>query len=263
MKRNTLFPFIIFIIMLSACKTDKTIVLSPQEKSSARIIYEKARTSIKRNPDRARLLFKEIMQLFPDSIYAQRSKIGIADSYFQSKDSSSLILAANEYQEYVNLFPNSPDAVYAKYQIGMCYYKQMRSPGRDPEFTKKTIQAFESMINQYPDTKQAEEAKKNITKARQAMAIHIFRIGRSNYKLKAYPGAVTRFKEVINNYPDFKENDKLFYYTGKSYFKMRDLDSSLSFFQKIINSYPKSKFFKPSTKMIKKIHRKTTLNNLQ
>jgi outer membrane protein assembly factor BamD len=109
------------------------------------------------------------------------------------------------------------------------------------------------MINQYPDTKQADEAKKKIAEARQSLATHIFRIGISNYKLKAYRGAIARFKELIDDYPDFENNEKLFYYTAKSYFKMRNLDSSLSFFQKIINSYPKSKYFNRSKRMIKKI----------
>ena len=45
------------------------------------------------------------------------------------------------------------------------------------------------------------------------MATHIFRIGMSNYKLKAYVGAISRFKELIDDYPDFKENEKLFYYS--------------------------------------------------
>ena len=71
------------------------------------------------------------MQLYPDSVYASKAKLGIADSYFRDKDSASLIMAAAEYQEYVNLYPYSPDAVYAKHQIGMCYFKQMKKPERD------------------------------------------------------------------------------------------------------------------------------------
>lgn len=66
-------------------------------------------------------------------------------------------------------------------------------------------------------------------------------------------GAVNRFKQVIDDYPDFKYNDKLFYLTGRSYYAMRDYNSAMSFFQKIVNSYPQSKYLKKATEMMKEI----------
>jgi outer membrane protein assembly factor BamD len=238
----------------SGCKKNK-LSLTPEERGSDKEIYQKARKQMKRDPEKARLLFKEIMHLYPDSIYARRAKIGIADAYFRQKDSASLIMAATEYQEYVNLYPHSPDAVYAKLQIAMCYYKQMKKPGRDQTNTHQAVRSLESMIKQYPDTKEAGEAKKMIEKARQTLAEHYFGIGISNYRLRAFKGAVVRFKQVIDNYPEFKKKDKLFYYTGKSYFAMNELDSAISFFQKIVNSFPKSRYVKKASKMIKSISR--------
>jgi outer membrane protein assembly factor BamD len=168
-------------------------------------------------------------------------------------------MAAAEYQEFVNMYPNSPDAVYAKYQTAMCYYGQMKKPGRDQTNTHQAIRALESMIRQYPDTKEAEEAKKKIVKARNFLGKHYFRIGLSNFQLKAFKGALYRFKQVIDDYPEFEYKDKLFFYTGRSYFAMKDYDSSISFFQKIINSFPQSKFVKKAKGMIQKIsHIKAT-----
>jgi outer membrane protein assembly factor BamD len=244
---------LVLLMAVTGCSKKKKAALTPDELGTDKEIYQKAQKRIKRDPEKARLLFKEIMHLYPDSIYARRAKIGIADSYFKQKDSGSLIMAATEYQEYVNLYPNSPDAVYAMYQIAMCYNRQIKKPGRDQTNTHLAIKALESMIKQYPDTKEAEDAKQKMEKARQNLAFHYFNIGLSNYRLKAFKGAVVRFKQVIDDYPEFKNNDKLFYYAGKSYFAMRDYDSSVSFFQKIVNSYPKSKFLKKATQMIKEI----------
>ena len=201
------------------------------------------------------MLFKEIIHLYPDNTYAQRSKIGIADSYFRQKDVGSLIMAANEYQEYVNLYPNSPDAVYAKYQSAMCYYKQVRKPGRDPENAHKAIQNFESMVKMYPDTEEAKDARQKIAQTRQILATHYFTIGRTNLWLGAVRGALARFKQVMDEYPEFKSNDELFYSTGKAYFLMRDYDSAISFFQRVITDFAKSKYFKKSRTMIEKINK--------
>ncbi len=252
---NLLTAFVLVLLVAvsgSGCKKKK-VDLDPENLGSDKEIFQKAQKRIRRDPEKARLLFKEIMHLYPDSLYARRAKIGIADSYFKQKDSASMIMAAAEYQEYVNLYPNSPDAVYAKLQIAMCYYRQMKSAGRDQTNTILAIRALEGMIKQYPDTKEAEEAKEKLEKARQVLADHYFGIGYSNYQLKAFKGAVARFKQVIDDYPDFKKNDKLFFYTGKCYFALKDYTTAISFFQKIVNSFPKSKYLDKSTKMIKKI----------
>jgi len=253
MRKHLTILFIAALIMLNACSTKKDVIFTPEERGSAKTMYEHAMKYISKNPERARLMFKEIIQLYPDDIYARRAKIGIADAYFKQKDAASLIVAASEYQEYVNLYPNSPDAAYAKFQVGNCYFKQMRKPERDQTKTFEAIKSFESLIKMYPDTKEAEQARKNVEVARQNLATHYYRIGYYNYKYGALRGAITRFKQVIDEYPDFKQNDQLFYNAGRAYFVLREFDSALSFFQKVINSYPKSKYAKKSVKMLEKI----------
>ena len=157
----------------TGCRSKKGISIDPSEKGSDKKMYENAMKYMTKDPEKARLLFKEVAQLYPDSIYANKSKLGIGDSYFRERDSASLIMAAAEYQEYVNLYPYSPDAVYAKYQIGMCYYKQVRKPERDQTNTFTAIKSFEGVIQQYPGTPEAEEAKKKIDECRQNLARHL------------------------------------------------------------------------------------------
>lgn len=254
MKKKAFIILIVILLAFSGCKSKKSVTVTPG--STAKEVYEKARKYIKRNPEKARLLFKEVMQLYPTSVYARMAKIGIADSYYKEKGAASLIMAAAEYQDYVNLYPQSPDAAYASYQIGMSYYRQIKKPGRDQTSAIAALKYFESMVTQFPDTKEAEEAKKKIAKLRHNLAYHYFRIGLANYRLRAYKGAIDRFKQVIDNYPEFKGNDKTFYYTGCSYYATEDYDSALSFFQRVINSYPRSKYVKKSQKMIKKTNKK-------
>ena len=92
----------IVVIMTGACGKKKDISLSPEDMGTDNDIYEKAKKRVKNNPEKARLLYKEVMHLYPDSIYASRAKIGIADSYYRQKDAASLVMASSEYQEYVN-----------------------------------------------------------------------------------------------------------------------------------------------------------------
>jgi outer membrane protein assembly factor BamD len=243
----------VLMLVFFSCKSKK-VEVTPQNSGSDKELYERAKSRIKKNPEKARLMFKEVIHLYPDSVYARRAKIGIADSYFKQKGSAALIMAATEYQEFVNLYPRSPDAVYAKLQVGICYYRQIRKPGRDQDNTHQAVKALQSMVKMFPDVEEAKEAKKMIAKARINLAKHYFSIGISNYRIKAFKGAINRFKQVIDDYPEFAKKDKLYYYTGRSYLATRDYDSALSFFQRIITSFPKSKYLKKASKKIKKIN---------
>jgi outer membrane protein assembly factor BamD len=131
----------------------------------------------------------------------------------------------------------------------------MRKPERDQNNTFAAIKAFEGLLQQYPGTSEAEAAKKKMDQCRQNLATHYFQIGYYNYVMKSYAGAIARFKQVMDEYPDYAKNDKLFFYTGQTYLGMQDLDSALSFFQRLAGSYAKSKYAGRSKRMIAKIGR--------
>lgn len=258
MKKNTLLFAVALLVVWTGCHSRKSVSIDPVDKGSDKKMYENAMKYMTKDPEKARLLFKEVGQLYPDSIYANKSKLGIGDSYFKERDSASLVMAAAEYQEYVNLYPYSPDAVYAKYQIGMCYYKQVRKPERDQSNTFTAIKSFEGVIQQYPGTPEAEEARKKIAECRQNLATHFYRIGYYNYLMKSFDGAIARFKQVIDDYPEFTGNDRLLYYAGLTYAAMGNSESALSFFQRLIGSHAKSKFARKAERQIGRLNRLAT-----
>jgi len=259
MMRRFFIFMIVGLLVLTGCKSKKAVAIAPTGQESAKEMYETSRKYMKRDPDRARLLFKEVMQLFPESVYARLAKIGVADSYFTEKNAAAYVMAAAEYQEYANLYPNAPDAPYARHQVGLCYFKQMKRPGRDQTNTIAALKQFESLVQQFPETDEAADARKNIVKIREYLATHYYSIGLANFKLKAFKGAINRFKQVIDDYPEYSRNDRTFYYAGRTYFAMKEYESALSFFQRVINSYPRSKYVKKSQKMIVKIGKLQTV----
>ncbi len=253
MKKLLAISLLSILIAVTGCKAKTEIAVDTSGLGSDKAIYDRAQKLGRRDAEKSRLLYKEILQVYPDSVYARKAKIGIADSYFKQKDSASMIIAASEYQEFVNLYPNSPDSIYAKFRIGRCYERQSKSAGRDQTNTKLAIKAYESLQKMYPGSEESNKADEKLKMLKNRLGKHYFGIGMANYRLKAYTGAIDRFKQVIDNYPDFEKMGKLYYFTGKSYSMMKDYESAISFFQKIINSLPKSKYVKGSKKYIKKL----------
>lgn len=251
MMRRILPLLCICVLTFLACKKD-TLNTTPTESISENESYEKGVALLKKNTEKGRLLLKQIIQLYPTSIFAQKAKIAIADSYVKKSDPGSLLMAVSEYQEYLGLYPNSPDAIYAKYQIGMCYYYQMKKAGRDQTNTLAAIKAFESLIRQFPDTREAEAAQKNIAVAKQNVATHYFLIGRTNFIVKAYQGAINRFKDIMDQYPDYSGMDQVIFLTANSYAGIGDADTARSFYQQVVDRYAKSKFAKKALQELQK-----------
>ena len=105
--------------------------------ASDEALFKAGQDSVKKDTEKSRLYFRQVIDSFPKSFYAQRAKLAIADSYFEKGDEGSMILAASEYREFIQLYPFSPSAPYAQYQIAMSYFKKALKPGRDQTKTTR------------------------------------------------------------------------------------------------------------------------------
>ncbi len=126
--KKILFLLLITIIIGTGC-SKKTTEISPEIASNDEALYNMGEKYIKKNPEKVRLYYRQIINSFPKSFYAQRAKLAIADSYFEKRDEGSMIIAASEYREFTNLFPYSPSAAYAQYQIAMTFNKAIGMSG--------------------------------------------------------------------------------------------------------------------------------------
>src|SRR4030066_404246 len=118
---------------------EKPVEIAPEIAASDEALYKAGQEIMKKDAEKARLYFRQVIDSFPKSFYAQRAKLAIADSYFEKGDESSMILAASEYREFIQLYPYSPSASYAQYRIAMTFFRKALKPGRDQT---KTNQAF-------------------------------------------------------------------------------------------------------------------------
>jgi outer membrane protein assembly factor BamD len=61
----------------------KNIEIPTEIASSAESLYRQGERYIKKDPERARLYFRQVIESFPKEFYAQQAKLAIADSHFQ------------------------------------------------------------------------------------------------------------------------------------------------------------------------------------
>ena len=147
MKKAGIIMIAGLLILIGLDCRKKEAALSPDISSSDEALYKLGEEYLEKDVEKARLYLRQVIDSFPKSFYAQRAKLAIADSYFSKGDEGSMIIASSEYREFISLFPLSPSAAYAQYQIGMTFYKKVLKPGRDQTRTKQALVELKKVIS--------------------------------------------------------------------------------------------------------------------
>jgi len=143
--------------------------------------------------------FEEIRDRYPDSPYALWAELKLADcKFFAGKYLEAAVL----YEEFEKLHPTNEAVPYVIFQIGTCYYRMMLSPDRDQTNTKKAIQAYRRLIENYPDSPYVYEAKRRIARARERLAEHELYVARFYYRTGRFRAAYYRLLYLLDNYPE-------------------------------------------------------------
>jgi len=248
-----LIPTLVFVITSFNC-AKKEIELTPEVASSDEALFKMGEQYQKKDPEKARLYFRQVIDSFPKSFYAQQAKLAIADTYFRKADEGSMILAASEYREFIQLYPYSPRAAYAQHQIGMTYYKNVLKAGRDQTKTRQALAEFKKVMANYPLSEEAKLAQEKIKDCEERLAAHITEIGRFYYKRNAFQAAVNRLTEIITTYPNYSKMDEVYFYLADTYLQWNKVEQSIPYFTKLISDFPKSKYAKKAQKKMEEIN---------
>ncbi|HUU36954.1 MAG TPA: outer membrane protein assembly factor BamD [Candidatus Desulfaltia sp.] len=237
-----------------SCK-EKPVEIAPEIAASDEALYKAGQEIMEKDAEKARLYFRQVIDSFPKSFYAQRAKLAIADTYFKKGDESSMILAAAEYREFIHLYPYSPSASYAQYQIAMTFFKKALKPGRDQTRTSQALIEFKKVLTNYPLSEEAKPAQKQISECEERLAAHNFNIGYHYYRRNAFKASTSRLIEILTNFPAFSKMDEVYFYLADSYYKWNKTEESIPYFTKLVTDYPESKYAKKAQNRLAEIDR--------
>ena len=161
-------------------------------------LYNKAMDDMAaQNYKDAATTFEDVESQHPYSVWATKSQIMAAYALYEDGDYGRAIIAADRF---IRLHPGSGDVAYAYYLKAICYYIQITDVGRDQRITQEAATALQEVINRFPDTKYARDAKLKLDFTRDHLAGKEMSIGRYYLQRGQYLAAMNRFKWVINHY---------------------------------------------------------------
>lgn len=161
-------------------------------------LYSVAHTTLERKQYKlAGQMFDEVERQHPYSVWARRSQLMSAFSYYMARDYQQSILAA---QRFLSLHPGNRDAPYAYYLIAIGYYEQISDVSRDQQITQKALDALSELIRRYPESQYADDARLKVDLATDHLAGKEMTIGRVYQNQGLYLAAALRFRTVVDNY---------------------------------------------------------------
>ena len=142
-------------------------------------------------------LFEEVQRQHPYSALEPQSEIMAAYSYYRSDKYDDAIGALDHF---IQLHPGNKNAAYAYYLKALCYYEQIEDVRRDQKMTEQALDALNEVVNRFPTTAYARDARLKIDLTRDHLAGKEMDIGRYYEDQKLYGAAINRFRTVIEKY---------------------------------------------------------------
>ena len=185
--------------LLSACGgASQRLAPGVVEELSAVEIYQRGEDSLEGGEaEDAAFYFGEIERLYPYSEWAKRGLIMQAFAHHKDRAYDESRASA---QRYIDFYPTSEDAAYAQYLLALSYYDQIDDVGRDQGLTFQALQSLRAVIEQYPDSSYAAEAKLKFDLAFDHLAGKEMEIGRYYLKRDHYAAAARRFRVVVEEF---------------------------------------------------------------
>ncbi len=141
--------------------------------------------------------FNEAEILFPQSIWAPRSVLMAAYSYYSDGLYGDAIF---ELERYLKTYPQDKNQIYAHYLIGLSFYEEIKDEKKDIRPLLKAKDKFLYILSNYPNTDFALDAKFKLDLIADILASKEIYLANYYIEREKWIPAINRLKIVINDY---------------------------------------------------------------
>tara|TARA_B100001540_G_C15816373_1_gene647728 strand:- start:4187 stop:4981 length:795 start_codon:yes stop_codon:yes gene_type:complete len=188
---------------LSACAKEDTSVEIIEKKEIDLQMIDAYQEGLKALNDEdglsAAKKFTEAELLYPQSVWAPRSALMAAYSYYSNEYYSEAIY---EIERFISTYPRHPRMDYAYYLLAVTYYNSIVDETKDLESIIKSKKYFKLIIKEYPETEYALDSKFKIELIDEILASKEMYLARYYFDKEKWIPAINRFKEVVEKYND-------------------------------------------------------------
>ncbi len=190
------FP-ILMVICLSGCpslwKTDATEKgVTPDQ------MFSRAETLIKEKKyDDGIETLERLKSAHPDYSKIEEVYLKIADAAFEKGSYES---AAAKYYQFIELYPASTQVPRAKFNVAMCYFKQIKGTDLDSRIIQQALDAFKTVADDPKAGEWAKKAQEKIRECRRKLAEKELYKAKTYISVSNYKAARVSAQRILDEY---------------------------------------------------------------
>lgn len=184
--------------------------------------------------------FEELDRQYPYSGWATRGQVMTAYAQMLNEDYDE---SGATIERFVKMHPGHQSLPYMYYLAGLNHYYQMTDVNRDQSETQQAMDAFNEVVNRFPQSPYARDAKLKITLCTDHLAGKEMTIGRYYQGQKMHLAAINRFRNVVQNYQTSSQTPEALYRLTESYLSLGVTDEAVRAASILGYNYPGSKWY--------------------
>ena len=218
---------------------DKNVVEDPNEPPD--VIYKKAETLADKGKfSDAAKQYENVDINHPYSQEARRAILMAAFAYYKAGKFDDAIGAADRY---LTLHPGTPEADLAQDIIAMSYYDRVLDPRRDQTNARKALEAYETLIQRYPESRYAAEARNRTRIMRDLLAAQEMMVGRYYLRHNNFLAAINRFRTVVTDYQTTEQVEEALMRLTEAYMALGIVNEAQTAAAVLGHNFPDSKWY--------------------
>ena len=194
---------LIFLLLLSGCnsKKEQEIVLDSKDLELQMIeAYNEGLKAL----DEGDVLFaaknfNAVENIYPQSIWAPRSILMAAYSYYTQDYYGDAIFELNRF---LKNYPLNENTAYAYFLLATCHYERIVDEKKDLSPLLKSKKYFEIIMSDFPNTDFSLDAKFKLSLIENTLASKENYIANYYLSQKKWIPAIKRFKYIVENYEE-------------------------------------------------------------
>jgi len=251
MKIRDLYKYLLVFLVIGLCSCQNSYQ-KLLKSSDYELKLEKAKFYYNRGDYvKAIPLFEELIGIFKGTRDVEDLYYFYPYCYFGQGDYQ---FSAYYFKNFLDYYPKSSRAETARFMTAYCYYKL--SPDNDlaQDNTMTAIEAFQLFANNYPKSERVAEVNGLIDELRGKLEVKALNAAELYYNMREYRAAVKAYTNLLYDFPDTNEQEKVNLMILKSYYLFADnsiyekqeerynqvVESYLDF----IKAYPESKYLR-------------------
>jgi outer membrane assembly lipoprotein YfiO len=201
----------------------------------------------------ARLMFQTLVRTYPGSDLEADAYLKWGDSYYNEGGTENMLMAEDQYKNFIIFFPTNPKAADAQMKIISIRMREMNAPDRDQHNAQAAQVEINRFLQMFPQSDYVPVAKQYLDLVNESLAAHSMDIGDFYAGRGSFGGAIMRYREVTEQFPHFSKLDEADFKLAQLLEKVGDKEHAAKYLGAIAVGYPFSKYYADAKSELEKM----------